>query len=444
MRPLVNQAFIGDLKGMVERRFIRAGVPFNRTFYFIDRGVPRGLSYEYLMRFEEELNKKLKTEKLKVHVVLLPMSRDQLLPALNAGKIDLVVAQLTVTPARQSVVDFSIPTRRNVNEVIVTAPGGPPLASIADLSGRRVFIRKNSSYFESVEELNRRFQHEGRSPVKVTLASESLEDDDILEMVNVGLVPATIVDSYVADLWRQVFKDVAVHDTLQLRSGAALAVAFRKHSPLLAKLLNEFIERFDLDSAFGRVINERYLESTKYVLNATSQTERAKFTAMVDLFRKYGERCSFDYLLMGAQGFQESRLNQNVRSPVGAIGVMQLMPDTGRQQKVGDIAQLEPNIHAGVKYMRYIRDEYFEKEPMDDLNKALFTFAAYNGGPNRIQRLRQEADRRGLDPNIWFGNVERIVSERIGRETVTYVSNIMRNTTEEHRIGGRRLPAGGL
>jgi len=129
---------------------------------------------------------------------------------------------------------------------------------------------------------------------------------------------------------------------------------------------------------------------------------------------------------MAAQAYQESRLNHNARSPVGAIGIMQLMPATGREQRVGDITKLEPNVHAGVKYMRFIRNRYFENEPMDDLNKGLFTFAAYNAGPGRISQLRRETAARGLDPNIWFGHVERLASERIGRETVTYVSNVFK------------------
>ena len=125
-----------------------------------------------------------------------------------------------------------------------------------------------------------------------------------------------------------------------------------------------------------------------------------------------------DYLLMAAQGYQESELNQNARSPVGAIIIIQIMPATGRLLRVGDITKLEPNIHAGVKYMRDVRNTYFENEPMDELNKALFTFASYNAGPGRIRGLRREAEKRGLNPNVWFGSVEQIASERIGRETV--------------------------
>ena len=127
---------------------------------------------------------------------------------------------------------------------------------------------------------------------------------------------------------------------------------------------------------------------------------------------------------MAAQGYQESQLNQDAKSQVGAIGIMQVMPATGKELKVGDITQLDANIHAGVKYMRFMIDQYFKDEPMDKLNKGLFTFASYNAGPGRVRQLRREAEKRGLDPNVWFGNVEQIASERIGRETVTYVSNI--------------------
>ena len=424
LRGIADKPFSGDLDGMISRRLVRAGVPFNRTFYFIDRGQQRGLSYEYLTLFEEHLNKKLGTGSLKVHVVILPMSRDALLPLLREGKVDLVVAQLTITPERLKLVDFSKPTRTNVNEVVVTGPGSPPIASLADLAGKKVTVRKDSSYFASLQAHNLKLKAEGKPPVVIELAPESLEDDDLLEMVNAGLIPATVVDNYLADFWKQVFTDLTVHSGSAIRTGGNLAVAIRKNSPKLAAELNAFIAEYGLNSVTGRVLDKRYLQSTSYVKNAAASAERKKFTNIVGLFRKYGDQYAFDYLLMAAQGYQESRLDNEAASPVGAIGVMQLMPETGKEQNVGDVRQLEPNIHAGVKYMRFIRDRFFEDQPMDDLNKTLFTFAAYNAGPGRVGQLRREAEQRGLNPNIWFGNVERIASERIGRETVTYVSNI--------------------
>jgi membrane-bound lytic murein transglycosylase MltF len=131
-----------------------------------------------------------------------------------------------------------------------------------------------------------------------------------------------------------------------------------------------------------------------------------------------------DWVLMAAQGYQESQLNQAARSKVGAIGVMQVMPATGKDLGVGDIREVEANIHAGIKYMRWMIDQYYGKEPMTRLDKALFAFASYNAGAGRMSQLRKEAAKRGLDPNVWFHNVEYVAAEKIGAETVTYVSNI--------------------
>ena len=269
-------------------------------------------------------------------------------------------------------------------------------------------------------------------------AAESLEDDDLIEMVSAGLIPAIVVDNYLADFWKKVFPNLNVHHTVAVRTGGVLAVAIRKNSPKLKEGLNAFIAKNGLGSTMGAILNKRYLQSTKYVKDATSQEERKKFLALLELFRKYGDRYQFDFLMMAAQGYQESRLNQNAKSPVGAIGVMQVMPETGKEQKVGDIHQVEPNVHAGVKYMRFLRNSFFEDQPMDDVNKALFTFAAYNAGPGRVRQLRAEASKRGLNPNVWFGNVERVASEQIGRETVTYVSNIFKYYVSYRLISEQR------
>jgi membrane-bound lytic murein transglycosylase MltF len=306
----------------------------------------------------------------------------------------------------------------------VTAPGTPALSSIDDLAGRRVFVRKTSSYYQSLLALNNTLQSKGREPVLIEVAPENLDDDDLLEMVNAELIPAIVVDDYLARFWKKVFTGIVLHEQVIVRSGASLGIAIRKNNPQLKAALNNFMGKYGLGSAFGQQIERRYLVNTSYARNAASEAERKKFLAVVQLFRKYSDKYSLDFLLMAAQGYQESRLDQSARSPVGAIGIMQIMPATGAELKVGDISLLEPNIHGGVKYMRQVMDANFADEQMDALNKGLFTFASYNAGPGRVRQLRREAAKRGLDQNVWFGNVEQIASERIGRETVTYVSNI--------------------
>jgi len=424
VKTILAKPFTGDFDQMVARRLIRVGVTYNRTFYFADKGVQRGVAYEFAKAFEDWLNEKLKTGNAKINVALMAMPRDALAPALIDGKVDFVIAQVTVRPELQALVDFTNPTRTNVSEVVVTGPGAPAIASVDDLSGKNVYARKDSNFYASLVALNERLKAKGKPPVVIDEAPANLEDDDLLEMVNAGLVPTIVVHDYMAAFWKKVFTNLTVHDTVTLRTGASLAVPIRKGSPLLAAELNAFLVKYGLGTAFGNTIEKRYLESTKFVKNAASEAERQKFLALTEYFKKYSNQYQLDYLLMAAQGYQESQLNQDAKSQVGAVGVMQLMPATGTDMKVGDIAQTEANIHAGVKYMRFMIDQYFKDEPMDNLNKGLFAFAAYNAGPGRVRQLRKEAEKRGLNPNVWFGNVEQIASERVGRETVTYVSNI--------------------
>jgi membrane-bound lytic murein transglycosylase MltF len=424
IRAELHEPFKGDLDEMVKRRLVRVGVTYGRTTYFVDKGVQRGVAYEYAKLMEDELNKARKTGNLKVVFWCIPLPRVQLLSALVDGKVDMVLAQATVRPDLAKLVDYTNPTRKNVDELVVTGPGAPAIASVDDLSGQEVFVRKSSNYYQSLLEINRKLKTAGKAPVSIQLAPEELEDEDLLEMTNAGLIKITVTKNYLAKFWKQVFPDLVVHDTVAVRTGLQEAVVIRKGSPQLAKGLNYIIDKYGLGTAFGNMMAKKYLQNTKYVKDATSETERKKFLSLAELFKKYGKQYDMDYLLMAAQGYQESQLNQSVKSRVGAIGVMQVMPATGRDLKVGDISQLEPNINAGVKYMRWMIDTYYKDEPMTQLDKGLFAFASYNAGAGRIRQLRKEAQQRGLDPNVWFGNVEQIASERIGRETVTYVANI--------------------
>jgi membrane-bound lytic murein transglycosylase MltF len=424
LRAAILKSFTGDFDEMIRRRVVRIGVSPSRTFYFVDQGVQRGVAYEYAQLMEQRINEKLKTGRIKVHVFLVPMSRDKLLPALVDGKVDMAAGNLTITPERQALVDFTDPTRTNVDGMVVTGRRSATLASLEDLSGQRIYVRKASSYEGSLATLNEKLETSGKQPFVIEMAPENLEDDDLLEMVNAGLLPAVVVDDFLAKFWKKVFPDLVLHENVAVPSGGSLGVAVRKNNPRLRAALNSFMTRYGLGSAFGNQVERRYLINTTYVKSAASEAERKKFLRVVELFRKYSDRYTIDFLLMAAQGYQESRLDQSARSPQGAIGIMQLMPATGKAMNVGDIRKVEPNIHAGVKYMSNVMDAHFRDEPMDVLNKGLFTFASYNAGPARISQLRQEAAKRGLDPNVWFGNVEQVASERIGRETVTYVSNI--------------------
>ena len=420
------QPFKGDWDEIKQRRVLRALVVYSRTFFFVDRGRPRGATYEILKAFEDEINARLKTRALRFTVVFIPVSRDELIPALVDGRGDIAAANLTITPARAQLVDFSIPVVDNVSELVVTGPSGPTIASLDDLGGKTVYVRRSSSYWEHLDALSKRLLSEGKSPVKLVPASENLEDEDLLEMVNAGLIPTTVCDGDLVIFWKHFFKELSFDPSVAVSSGDSVAWMVRKNTPQLKALVDAFLRKHREGTAFGNELLHRYRTGLRSLLPATSAAELRKFHGTVELFRKYGSRYDLDHLLMMAQGYQESRLDQRMRSPVGAIGVMQVMPETGARMKVGDIRKLEPNIHAGVKYLRQIEDTYFDEPGLDPTERALFAFAAYNAGPNRIQELRREAAKRGLDPDRWFKNVEYVVAERIGEETVTYVSNIFK------------------
>ena len=424
-RPIL-EPFTGDFDAMVERRIIRALVVPSPTFYFLDEASQRGIAYDALTEFEKQVNEQLGTGHLQVYLVILPVRRDQLIPLLINGTGDLAVANLTITPGRLEQIDFSDPVFTGVDQILVTGPSAPPISSLEDLSGQTIYLRESTAYYENLERLSLSLRALGKPEIDLQPAPEYLEDEDFLELVNNGIIPWTIVDSHIAEFWDQVFDNITVHPDIAIDSDGEIGWAFRKNSPQLAAVVNEFAKDHKKGTLFGNILFNRYLKDTKYVLNPLTDEELQRFEDLVNLFRRYGEQYEFDALMVAAQGYQESRLDQNVRSSAGAIGVMQLLPSTASDPNVGipDIHNVESNIHAGTKYLRFIRDRYFSDPEMDPANQTFFSFAAYNAGPARVAQLRVRAEEAGLDPNEWFGSVEVIAAQVIGRETVQYVSNI--------------------
>ena len=420
----MDPAATGDLDEMITKRRIRILVIYNKTFYFVDRGRQRGATYDLGRAFEDDLNRRLGTGNLRVSVVFIPVSRDELIPGLVKGLGDIAAANLTITEERRQQVDFSVPLFTGVDEIVVTGPASPPIESAQDLAGQEVFVRKSSSYHESLVRLNAELEQAGKRPVRLKLAPETLEDEDLLEMVNAGLVRFVVVDSHKAEFWAQIFPKIRLHPNAAVRTAGEIAWAFRKNSPKLRAALNPFLAAHKKGTSFGNQTFNQYLRSAKYVRNSLAPKELEKYQRTVALFRKYGDRYGFDALMLTAQGYQESQLDNQRRSRAGAVGVMQVLPTTGQEMQVGDVRQLDPNIHAGTKYLRFMTDRYFKDAPMDPVDKMLFAFASYNAGPAKVAQLRKEAKETGLDPNVWFNHVERIAAKRIGRETVQYVSNI--------------------
>ncbi len=382
--------------------------------------------YEALEEFQKFANQKLKTGTLNVKVTFIPMRIDQIEAALTEGVGDIIATGIGVTPDREQRVAFSTPIQTNVTQIIVTGPNFGAVSSLADLGGKEVYVSPLTTYYENLQKVNEALQKEGKTPIVIKAADKNLMDDDLVQMVNAGLIPATVTTKQRADLWSKVLDHIQPHPDLVIASGGQLAWAMRKNNPQLKQLVDEFVASHAVGTSFGNTLLRRYLQNTKWVKNSTSAEEMKKFQTNLELFQKYAGEYDFDYLMIAAQGYQESLLDQSKKNPSGAVGIMQVIPKYAAASPISipNVGTADSNIHAGVKMLRNIDDKYFNDPKIDPLNKTLFVFASYNAGPNRIARLRKEAPDMGLDPNVWFGNVELVAAKDIGQETVTYVANI--------------------
>jgi membrane-bound lytic murein transglycosylase MltF len=417
----------GDFDQMLERRMIRVMLPYSRTFFFNDKGRERGISAEIMRDFESYLNKKYAKEfgKRPLTIYLIPTTFDKLFSGLEAGLGDIAAGNLTVTEERLKRVDFVAPVdRKPVRELIVTGPTSPAIATLDDLSGKTVHVRQATTYYDSLVVLNQRLKAAGKAPLAIVPLPDALADEDKLEMLNAGLFELVVMDDWVARAWAQVLPRIKVREDLVVRSEGHIGWAIRKGSPKLEAALLEFYVNFGKKLGVIEYRMASFHKSIKQITNNTDSDDWKRFEQVLALFRRYGDKYGFDPLMLAAQGYQESRLRQEARSPVGAIGVMQIMPATGRQLGVGDITLVEPNIHGGTKYMDQLISKHFNEAKLSEENRALFAFASYNAGPGNILKLRAEAQKRGLDPDQWFNNVEIVTAERIGIETTTYVRNI--------------------
>jgi membrane-bound lytic murein transglycosylase MltF len=422
----VIEPHTGDLDEIVKRRQIRMLVATDRTHFFFDGGRQKGITADALTEFDRWINKELQTKKhLKIQVVVAPVRRDQLLPALQSGRGDVIAAYVTDTPERRKLVDFP-EAGFQVTEVFISNSATPAPATLDDLSGRDVWVRRGSAYFESLQNLNRDLAQRGLKPVAVRELDPTIENDEALEMVNAGVIPATIADRYVARLWAPILPELRVHETIQLRTAAPFTWAVRKDSPRLRELLGKFQKSHGEGTLWGNMKFKEYFVEGKFIRNPGRAQDAERLRQTRQLFERYGERYSIDWLLLAAQAYQESGLDHSKKSAVGAIGIMQVMPATARDPRVRvkNIHEIERNIEAGTKYLRLMMDDYYEGEPMTRLDKALFSLASYNAGPARVAKLRAEAGKLQLDQNVWFDNVEIVAARRIGAETVTYVRNI--------------------
>jgi membrane-bound lytic murein transglycosylase MltF len=425
-RRIFKEQYTDDLDVLIRKRVIRVLVKVSRTDFFTVGGQPRGFEYEMIQNYKKYLKTRVRARSWPVIFVFIPVPFDDLIPALVEGRGDIAAAGLTITAERKKKVAFTEPYISNVKEVVVTSDAGAGIKDLADLSGRSVFVKKGTSYVEHLHMLNKNLSAEKKKPLKIVELSPTLSTEDILELVNAGVLDVTVADDHIAKAWAELLPNINVHGDLVIHAGGKIAWAVRKNNSDLKKSLSRVTRRNRKGTLLGNIFFQRYYRNTKWIKNPLSPDEMKQLGELRELFIRYADQYGFDWLAIAALSFQESRLDHTLKSAAGAVGLMQVMPETAEAPpiEIPNIQEVEGNIHAGVKYMAFLRDNYFNDAGISPAAKVDFSLAAYNAGPNRVNRLRRVAKRAGLNPNIWFGNVEQMARRSIGRETVEYVANV--------------------
>ena len=422
----VQKKDTGDLPKIRKRKILKALVTHSRTDFFLLNRRPRGLMYELMREYEKHLNKGIRRETEKTRITFVPVSFDRLIPALLEGRGDIAASLLTLTPEREKSVAFATKPKLIVNELVVSHKSVSSLKELKDLSGRWMYVLSGSSYAEHLRELNKQFKNEGIKPIRVEEADSYLLAEDILELVNAGVVKLTVIDDFKARLWAKVFPDIVVHENLKVKEGNQIGLAVRKDNPVLQKHLVNFLERTDKRSILGQVLFSRYYEKARWIKNPTSTIEMKKLNQYIDLIKKYCQQHGFDYLVVAAQAYFGSNLDHGKTGVGGAVGIMQILPSTAADANVNisKIEEVENNIHAGVKYLAFLRNRYFSDPELTSGNRIAFTLAAYNAGPRKVQKMRVAAAKMGLDSNEWFNHVELAAGRIAGHRIVKYVADV--------------------
>ncbi len=417
-----------DLPEMLQRRTIRVLTTYSPSTYFIFEGRSYGFEYSLLKDFETFINRRFRRKATQTVLEFIPVPENLLIPCLQIGIGDMVAAGIRRPPQDIDGIDFTIPYLQNVSDVLITHRQAPAINLIEDLAGRRIHIQPAWQQSKTLRRIDARLLVTGRRPLKRTTTNGFLSSEDILELVNEGVIDLSIVESHIARLWSSVYPDIVILEFPEISAHTPIAWAVRRDNPEFKASLDRFLRGRQRGSWFGNIYYRQYFKETRWVSNPLIPTDHAKFSRYAPLFRKYGSRYGFDWMLLAAIAYQESQMKNRRRSHAGAVGLMQVMPTTAGDANVDidNIWDPEQNVHAGSKYLALLRDVYFPAAEYSPQERIHFILAAYNAGPGKIARCRRLAVRMGNDPRKWFGHTELAARRLIGNETVRYVSNVSR------------------
>ncbi len=425
-----NAIHTDDFDAIKQRKVLRVLLRNNASSYFLYKGELMGFEYEMARAFAKEHGLRLE--------VVVPPSHRELLTWLVEGRADLGIGFLNPTASRKALgITFSMPYNQEYQHVVVAKDD--PIDSIDGIDARSFHVRRTSAYWEALD----RLKQQGHR-FSLQAAAENLETEQLIKAVGSGEIDATLADAHILDI--ELAKGTPVKSAFTIGEERPQAVAIRRQNPQLVDAINDFIRK-TVKTEFYNVLYTKYFKSRTSIKRLArgriESLEDDRLSPWDKLTQKHAETYGFDWRLITAQMYQESRFNPEAESFAGARGLMQLMPRTAKSVGIQDIDDPDSNIKAGVRYLDWLRDRFKEEMPLSE--KTWFILASYNAGHGHVSDAQRLARQKGWDHNRWFNHTEKamlLLSQKNyyqkarygyvdGNEPVNYVWNI-RNRFEAY------------
>lgn len=411
-----------DLQQIRSTKVLRVLVNQSRNSSGEIKGEPVGIEYYRLRGLEHYLNARA-GDGQQISLKIIPRAKEQLLGALQRDEGDLAAPGELLDPALTGGVNSSAPVLDQVPLLLVGRKGERSYTRAEQLSGRTVALTSASAAGAVIQQLNQQLALRKRAPIKIEWVDATLAVEDVLEMVQAGIYPLTMVERPIAQRWARVMPNLRLDTRVQLGQAQAMRWYVRRDATMLLATVDRFLQGYhapeNQDAAFERIYRRQYR-----VHNPLAGKDRQRLNSLRPVLQKHAEAQQIDWLNLAALAFKESTLNPAARGSGGAHGLMQITPSAAQRVGVSDTGSVDGNVQASARYLALIRRKFFASPQINERERMAFVLAAYNLGPERVQAMRAEARKRGLNGNQWFFQTERIAMEQVGMGPVNFVNSV--------------------